>query len=102
MVLRKDNKLARRKVFRRTSVLPPPKRRILTAVNKSLSKGLNQLGDMAKILIVSMAFFGQERVEAVMEIIIPLGVQAISSFSGAINDSYVIQIALSDEHDRPA
>jgi hypothetical protein len=83
-------------------MLSLPKGRILTAVNKSLAKSLDQLTDFPKILIVSIAFFGQERVEAVMEIIIPLGVQAISSFSGAINDSYVIQIALSDEHDRPA
>jgi hypothetical protein len=74
MILREDDKLGGREVSRRTSVLSFSERRILTAVNKSLAKSLDQLPDVAKILIISIAFSCQESVETMVKIIIPLGI----------------------------
>jgi hypothetical protein len=80
---------------------PLPKGGILAAIDKSLFKSLDHLTDRAKILIVSVAFFGQKGMQAVMEIIIPLGIQAMPPFSWGIDDPNIIQIAFRNDEDRP-
>jgi hypothetical protein len=72
---------------------PPPVGRILAAVHKPLPKGLGQLLQVAKILVISISLPREKRMEAVMEIVIPLSIQATAALLGRVNDPNIIEIA---------
>ena len=56
-----------------------PEFRILACVDKTLAKCLFQIVDFSEILIVPMTFIRNERMEGVMKIVVPLGVEAVSA-----------------------
>jgi len=102
VILGEYDKLSGGKVFRGTSVSPPPIGRILTRVNEAFLKGLDHLADVPEILVISVSFLCEERVEAVVKIVIPLSIQAISSLSRGVDDANIVQIALCDHCDLAA
>src|SRR5512143_1920779 len=83
--------------------MPPlPKERILARVDKSVSIGLFHLNDRAEILVIPALLCGDQRTEAVMEIIIPLGIEAVSADLCGIDDPNVVQVALGNDVHVPA
>ena len=70
----------------------------MSGVDESFSKSLRQLTDISKILIISVPFLLEEGMEAVVEIVIPLGIETISSFFRWVDDPDIIEIAFCDEH----
>jgi hypothetical protein len=72
----------------------------LTTVHKSFPKGLSQLFDLSKVLVISISFSGEKRMKAVVQIVIPLGIQSIASFLGRIDDPDVVKIAFGDHPNR--
>jgi hypothetical protein len=99
MILREDDKSSGREVFRRGSVPSLPKGRILTGVNKPFPKRLGHLANVAKIPIISFPFLCKEGMEAVVEIVVPLGIQAISSPFRSIDDPSIVKVAFGDDMD---
>src|SRR4030042_5401216 len=77
----------------------PPVGGILTTVDKPLTECLDQLDQISKILIIPALFSSQEGMEAMVKIIIPLSIQAISPSSGRIDYSHIIQITFSNHND---
>jgi hypothetical protein len=73
---------------------------MLAGVNESFLKSLRQLVDIPKILIIPVPFFCKKGVKTVVEILIPLGIQTISSFSRWIDDPGIIEIAFRDDRNR--
>ena len=74
----------------------------MTRVNETFPKGLDHLADAPEILVISVLFFREKRVEAVVKIVIPLSIQAISSLSRGVDDANIVQIALCDHRDLAA
>jgi hypothetical protein len=80
--------------------VPSPSERGIPAVkNESLSKGLHQLTDITEILIIPAPLFRQKSVKRVVEIIIPLSIQAVSSLPWRLNDPNIVQVAFGDHHE---
>ncbi len=77
-----------------------PVGRILSGIDKPLPEGLSELVEIAKILIVSAPLSGQEGVEAMVKIVVPLGVQSIPSFGGRVDHAYIVEIAFRHDDDR--
>ena len=61
--------------------------RILTGIDKPFAVGLGQLFNFPEVTIVAVPFGRQKRVQSMVEIIAPLGIQAVSAQLSAANDS---------------
>jgi hypothetical protein len=80
VVLGKNNKLRRRKMFRGIPVASLSKGRVLAAVDEAFPDGLGKLAELSKVLIIAVPFPGQQGMEAVVKIVVPLGIEVIPSF----------------------
>jgi hypothetical protein len=72
---------------------------MLAAKNESLLKGLNQLTGITEILIIPISLFRQKGVKRMVEIIVPLSIQSVSSLPWRLKDSNIVQIAFGDHHE---
>ena len=77
--LHTDNKPIPRQVADRSPMLTSQKRTVATVVNECVVKCLHQLSRWRVVIrIITVAFAGQQGMDAMMKIIIPLSVQAIA------------------------
>jgi hypothetical protein len=72
-------------------------RGVLPGIDKSLSESLYEVSNLPEILIVPCSFTGQKRVESVVEIIVPLAVQAEAAKLRGPHQSCIVEVALCDE-----
>jgi hypothetical protein len=72
---------------------PLPIRRILTTVYKPFTHGLQQLIEFTEVLIISVPFSGEKGMKAMVKIVIPLGVETVTSLRQRIDDPHIIKIA---------
>src|SRR4030042_1096070 len=86
-------------MFRTTSVPSLSIGGILTTVDEPFTKGFPHLVKVSKVFIVPVPFSRQKRVKAMMKIVVPLGVEAISAFLRKIDDPDIIEIAFGNDRD---
>ena len=79
---------------------PSPVGRVLTAVDKTFPEGFDQMFDLPEILIIPVSLSGKKGMKAMVEIVIPLSIQAIASLLGRIDDPEAVKIAFSDHPNR--
>jgi hypothetical protein len=75
-------------------------RRILAAVNEPFPKGFNQMFDLPEIFIIPLLLPSKKGMKAMVEIVIPLSIQAKASLLGRIDDPDVVKIAFSNHPDK--
>ena len=97
MILGEDDQPMRGDIPRRISVVPFPKPRVLSRVDKSLLDRFCKVPHFSKVSVISLAFSGEEGVEAVMEVVAPLGLDSVTARLSRPDHPGVIQIALRDE-----
>ena len=76
--------------------------RVTAVVNKSILQRLAKLGQRAEIRIVASTFAGQITVKCVMEIIAPLGIEAIAAGGDRLYQPRIVQIAFRNQSQVPA
>ena len=77
----------------------PPRRGIRPRIDKALDKGLGKILNTSEIFIVPGSFIGKKRVERMMEIVVPLGIQPITTQFLRANQPCVVQITLGNDID---
>jgi hypothetical protein len=83
VVLGKDHEALGRNVPGRGPVPPLPVGRILPGINEPLAPGLGQLCQAAEIFIIAASLAGEQGVQRVVEIVVPVRVQiAAPQFPG--------------------
>jgi len=102
VILREYDKLTGRKMFGRTAVPSLSVDRILATIDKPFLKGFDELADVSEILVIAVPFSRQNGMDAVMKIIIPLGVQVITSPGRGVQDARIVQIAFGDHRNGAA
>ena len=63
---------------------------ILTGINKSFPVRLDELVELAVILVITASFVGQDATQGMMEIIIPLAVEAVAAKLARANQARVV------------
>src|ERR1700732_5390400 len=96
MVLREDKKSLGGHILRRVAVPSLAVNGVLAGVNGTFSESLSQLRNPAEIGVISVSLAGQRRVDGMMEIVIPLGIQAHSARLRRPEDASVIPVAFHD------
>jgi len=86
----------------RIPVLPPPEKRILPGVHVSLTECLGQVLHPAEVYIGTGPISGQQGAKAVMEVIVPLGIQPVSAQFRRTDHPGIVEGALGHEKDPPA
>ena len=78
--------------------MPPlAKLGILPGVDVSLAISLGKLSDAAEVLVIATLLAGHQNMHRMMEVIIPLRMQAIAIRSSRQYETRVVQVALSDQ-----
>src|SRR5687768_7874084 len=75
--------------------------RVLSAMDIPLTERLGQLLDVTIVLVVAAAVTGEDDAQGMVEVVIPLGVEAESSELTRTNDAGIIEGALGDAIDPP-
>ncbi len=58
---------------------PPAVLRILPRVDVALGEGFHQMCNFAKILVIAGALAREQRMQRVVEVVIPLGIESIAA-----------------------
>ncbi len=101
VVLRKDHEHMRRDIPRGISVPTVAIGGVLARIDEPLAKGLDEIPEAPEILVISRLVFRQERMEGMVEVVIPLGVQAVSPKFPRADNARIIEVALGDDVDLP-
>jgi hypothetical protein len=83
----------------RPAVPAVTKARVAAVVDERVRKGLCQVGQRSKVLVIPGAFAGEHGVEGVMKVIAPLGRDAVAADFGRPHHPRVVQVTLGDEHE---
>ena len=71
--------------------------RILSGINKSVSKRKRQIFRSRKILVITLLLAGQRHAKRVVKIIVPFRIKSPSALLQAVDDLAVVAITLSDD-----
>src|SRR5579864_2093455 len=99
MVLRKDNQLRRTNGSRRIAVATLTIFGIFACVDVSVSKSLLQMAHRSKITVIAKLLARLQAVQRMVEVVVPLSVQAIATPVPRAHETCVIEIRLSDQVD---
>ena len=101
VVLGKDDELPRREVAGTVPVAAFAVDGILPGVDEPIRERPGHLFDPAEVAVIPVPFPRQERVERVVKVVAPLGVEAVSPFIRRGYDPRVVQVALGDQIGHP-
>src|SRR3990170_7535942 len=76
-----------------------PELRILPGIDEALPVCLFQMRYLSEVPVIAPLLASQERVQGMMKVVIPLGIQAIAACLTGVDDPDVVQIALRDHID---
>ncbi len=74
---------------------------IFAGVDEAVGIGLGQVGDVAVILIVAVGFAGEQAVQGMVKIVIPVHVQLKAALLAAADEAGVVEVGLRHEVDPP-
>ena len=69
----------------------------MARIDKAFRKGLRHMSKAAEVHVVTFTLAGQQRVQRVMEVIVPLRVEAVPAQFGRANHARIIQRALRND-----
>src|SRR5579883_3416186 len=78
---------------------PPPIDRIASGVHESLGKRLRHVLKISEVGVITFAFPCQKRVQRMMEIIVPLRVESVSSKLRWTDDTRIVRRTFGDDID---
>src|SRR5258708_2563775 len=78
---------------------PPATLRICAVVDEAAPKALRDLRDRTEVTQVAGRLAGEDGVERVMKIVVPLRVQSIATRFARRDDSRLVEIAFRDHHE---
>ena len=96
VILGKDHKLLRWDVTRGIAVSPPAISRVFAGIHKPLAKCLGQLLEVTEILVVPAPIVGEQDVQSMVKIVIPLGIERIAPQFAWSDDAGIVQRTLGD------
>ena len=99
MVLREDHKSVRRDILGGVSVAAPTVRGVLPRVDEALVKCFGEIPELSEVLVIPRPFTGQQRMEGVVEVVVPLGIEAVSPQLPRPDNPRVIEGTLGNEVD---
>src|SRR5947209_14045893 len=101
MVLGTDHKLVGRDVARRVAMAALAEGGIVAGVDIALRQGVPEMGHCPVVLIVSKPLFREQRMQGMVEAIVPLRIQSISPKGWSPEQARVVQITLGNQIDLP-
>jgi hypothetical protein len=101
VILREDHELLRRYVAGGIAMPPPAIRRVVAGIHKALAKRLGQMFKLPKILIIATPIAGEQDVQGMVKIVIPLGIEAIAPELTWSDDAGIVQRTLGDDVNPP-
>src|SRR5262245_16980851 len=90
-----------RDVARRVAMAALAKGRIVAGVDVALRQGVPEMGQGPKILIVPKPLFREQRMQGMVEAVVPLRIQSISPESWSAEQARVVQVTLGNQIDLP-
>src|ERR671915_1312068 len=73
-----------------TSMPAPSKLRVTSVVDEHLTQRLCDVGDRPKVPVVAVALAGENRVQGVMEVVVPLGIEAVATELARSHDTGIV------------
>ena len=70
---------------------------ILPREDEPLAVGGGELGEFAEIGVIPLPLAGQQGVQGMVEVVVPLGIEAVAAALGRGNGAHVVEIALGDD-----
>src|SRR6185295_19363060 len=101
VVLPKHDETFGRNVARRATMATAAKARILSGIGKSVAVGSNKLVETAVVLVIAAKLTGEKSAKAVMEVIVPLRVKAVTTLLARANQAGIVIGAFSDQKHLP-
>src|SRR6185295_10778026 len=74
----------------------------LSRIDKTFLQCRSQLVKLPKVLVITCPFACQHCVQGMVKVVVPLAIQSTASFGYRSNDSYIVQVALSNHMNKPA
>src|SRR5262245_1131503 len=74
---------------------------IVASVDEALSQGVAELGHGSKVLVVAKLLCREQRMQGMVEAVVPLRVQPIASEGGGPQQARVVQVTLRNQIDLP-
>src|SRR2546426_5113129 len=99
VVLREDNKFHRWNSSRGVSVPAAQSARVTSRVNEAFGKRLRHVLEITEVYVVSLPLPGEQRVQRVMKVVIPLRIESISAQLTGPDQAGVVQRAFGDDID---
>src|SRR5712692_6372440 len=90
-----------RDVARRVAMAALAKGGIVAGVDIALRQGVSEMGQCPKVLIVPKPLFREQRVQGMVEAVVPLRIQSISPEGRSTEQARVVQITLGNQIDLP-
>ena len=75
----------------------PAIRGILPVINETIGDGLTEILQHTEIGEVSVPVSGKNRMQGVMEVVVPLGIEAVSAFGARPDHTNIIKVALGND-----
>src|SRR5581483_12133302 len=76
--------------------------RIAAGIGVAVAVHPRQIVDAPEVLVVAVPLAGEEGVQGVVEVVAPLGIQAVAPERRRADQPRVVQVALGDDVDPPA
>jgi hypothetical protein len=96
VVLRVDDEAVERQVSDRPSDRVPSMVGVASRVHEGLSQRGAEIGRTVEVLVVSERLTRHERVQRVVEVIVPLRVEPVASFVPPADETRIVAVALGD------
>src|SRR6185295_19507773 len=74
---------------------------VVASVDVALRQGVSEMGQCPKILIVRKPLFREQRMQGMVEAIVPLRIQPISPKGWSTEQARVVQVTLGNQIDLP-
>src|ERR1700730_1647352 len=96
MILTEPDELFSGPMLRGAAIVPSPVSRVPPVKYKSFADGLSQIGNRAEIHQKTLFLPGEQSIERMMKVVVPLRIQGVASHRTGINNADVFEIALRD------
>src|SRR5262245_44587274 len=102
VVLREDDKLGHWAFDRGTPMVSAPEAGSLPRIDKAFPQCRGQLVKPSEVLVITCPLSREQRMQGMVDVVVPLSIQAIASFGKWGYDSHIVQVALSNHMNEPA
>src|SRR6202008_2364188 len=101
VILREHDKAVSGDIARRAAVPAPAKPRILAGIGESFAISLRQLSEIAVVSVIAFALVGEHRAQAMMKVVVPLGVKTVTAALTRSDETRIVIGAFGNEKNLP-